>query len=1024
MQPERWQQIDRIFHAALKVEESRRTAFLEETCSGDEGLRLELERLLAHNAEAGSFLEAPALELAAEALADSMSGEPGCSSAALTGETFSHYRVLSRIGSGGMGVVYEAEDIRLGRRVALKFLSENLARDPAAMQRFEREARAASSLNHANICTIYEVEEHNHQPVIVMELLQGESLKQRIGEKPIPTDELLDFGIQISDALEAAHARGIIHRDTKPENIFIVGAGRVKILDFGLAKLSSAPDAEDQAGEESLTSEGAIAGTTSYMSPEQARGEEIDARSDLFSLGVVLYEMATAHQPFARKNKTLTTDAILNQHPPGPGTLNPALPAALETIIARALEKDREFRYQHAADICSDLKQLKHEKVMASVPTGGTPGAKRWKLLVPAAAAVLASFAAGYFYLHRTPKLTDKDTIVIADFRNTTGDTVFDGTLRQGLAVQLEQSPFLNLISDAKIQRTLAQMKQPADSRLTPALAREICERTASAAFLEGSIERLGSQYVLGLRAENCHTGDVLAIEQARASRKEEVLNALTRIASKFRTRVGEALATVRQHETPLEEATTSSLEALKAYSTAKKLNYAQGTAAAVPHYLRAVAIDPQFAIAHAYLGLMYSTLGESDLAAASTRKAYELRDRASDREKFNIALTWDRQVTGNLERANQTAALWTQTYPRDVLAHGLWAGYATQGTGMYEKTIEEAEITIGLDPNQVYAYTSVANANLRLGRFPEVEKALARAAANHMDMSHSNFRMLRFHLAFVKNDQAGMEREVAQSRSRLGVEDAISHYQALVHARAGRLRQARETWQRARELAGKTGKREAAGIYEAAEAVCDAVYGRAAEARKRAHAALELSQGRDVEYGAAFALVVAGDSAGSQALADDLNKRFPEDTSVQFSYLPTLRALFALAHGDHARAIETLQVAHTYEFGLTGIAFFFGSFGGLQPTWVRGQAYMKGRQETEAAVEFQKLLDHPGVVLADPIGVMARLHLGRIFARSGETAKAKIAYQDVLTIWKDADSDLPVINQARAEFAQLQLAK
>ncbi len=597
---------------------------------------------------------------------------------------------------------------------------------------------------------------------------------------------------------------------------------------------------------------------------------------------------------------------------------------------------------------------------------------------------------------------------------------MFDGTLRQGLAVQLEQSPLLSLLSDARIQRTLAQMKQPADARLSPALAREICERTASAAVLEGSIQSLGSQYVLGLRAENCRTGDVLADEQARASRKEEVLDALTHIASKFRTRVGEALATVRQHETPLDEATTPSLEALKAYSTATKLNYTKGPAAALPHFQRAVAIDPQFAMAYAYVGFMYSNIGASDLSATYTRKAYELRERASDREKFFIELLFDRQVTGNLEREGQTAAMWTQTYPRDLVAHGLWAGYATAGTGKYEKTIEEGEITIALDPDQVYGYSAVAGANLRLGRLPEVEKTLARAAANHMDMSHVGFRTLRFSLAFLKNDQAGMEREMAQARGRSGVEDTISHMQALVLAHAGRMRQAGETWQRAKDLTKQTGKRETAGIYESAEAVCDAVYGKEAEARKRAHAAIAISKGRDVEYAVAFALAAAGDFAGSQELADGLNKRFPEDTSVQFSYLPTLRALFALAHGDHAKALETLQVAHTYEYGMTGIAFF-SYFGGLQPAYVRGQAYMKGQQEIEAAMEFQKLPDHPGIVLADPLGVMARLQLGRIFASSGSTAKAKAAYQDVLTIWKDADSDLPVVNQAKAEYAKLQ---
>ena len=957
MTPDRFQQIEDLYHSAREASSDERAALLAQA---DPELRREVESLLARQNDC-LILDRSAL-LAGDQTITQL--KPGVA----TGVRLGPYEVESKIGEGGMGEVFRAVDTRLNRPVAIKFAHQQFS------ARFEREARAISSLNHPHICTLYDIGPN----YLVMELLEGETIAARLKDGPLPVDQALLYASQIAAALEEAHEHGIVHRDLKPGNVMLVKSG-VKVLDFGLAT---------REGDDTLTGRNIVIGTPAYMAPEQREGKPADARTDLYSFGCMFYEMLTGARATADRK--------------------PVPSKALEGIVSRCLETDPARRWQSAGQLASALKAPRAEKN------------RIW--MVPAAAILVALLIAGYSYFRPrpTPKLTDKDTIVLADFKNTTGDPVFDGALRQGLTVELEQSPFLSLVSDARIKRTLTQMKQPADSRLTPALAREVCERSASGAVLLGSIESLGSQYVLGLRAENCRTGEVLADEQARASRKEEVLDALTRIASKFRTRVGEALTSVKQHETPLAEATTYSLEALKAYSTATRLNYTQGPGAAEPHFQRAIAIDPQFAMAHAYLGFMYSNLGESDLAAASTSKAYQLRDRVSDPEKFYIELLYDRQVTGNLEREGQTAALWAQTYPREVLAHGLWAGYATNGTGRYEKAIEESEISIARDPDQVYGYMNLARANLGLGRFSEVEKALARAAANNMNMSHSGFCILRFHLAFFKNDQAGMELEATQARGRLGVEDVISHNQALVLARAGRMQQAGETWQRARGLTKQTGKREKAAMYEAAEAVCDAAYGKSGEARKRAHAALELSKGRDVEYAAAFALAVAGDSAGSQALADELKKRFPEDTPVQFSYLPTLGGLFALTQGDHARALETLQVAHTYQFGQTGLAFF-SFFGGLHPAYVRGLAYMRAQRETEATAEFQKLLDHPGVVLADPLGVMARLQLARIFVLAGNTAKAKLAYQEVLTIWKDSDSDMPVINQARAEYAKLQ---
>jgi eukaryotic-like serine/threonine-protein kinase len=631
---------------------------------------------------------------------------------------------------------------------------------------------------------------------------------------------------------------------------------------------------------------------------------------------------------------------------------------------------------------------------------------------------LVAAAGAARFFLHRATVLTEKDTVVLADFDNSTGDSVFDGTLRQGMAVQLEQSPFLGLIPDQGIQHTLRLMGQSADARLTPDLAREICERTGSAAVLEGSIASLGSQYVVGLRAKNCRTGDMLDEEQVQAAKKEDVLNSLSQIASRFRTRVGESLTTVEKYDTPLAEATTPSLDALKAYSAGWRVFSSTGHAAAVPFFKHSIELDPKFAMAHASLGRMYSGIEEPALSEESIAKAYQLRDRTSDREKFFITANYDLQVTGNLEKAQQTCELWAQAYPRDALAHGLLGSMIYLPTGRYEKTVEETSQAIALDPDLAIHYAILALSYQYLDRLGEAENTLERASERHLEIP--DFFVQRYDIAFLKGDKAGMERAAALSQGRPGAEDWVADHEASVLAYSGHVQQARRMSRRALDLAQPTSQPERTALYEAPAALWEGFFGNAPEARRSAMAALDLSKQLYVEFGAAFALALAGDSSRSQTLADDLERRFGEDTSARFSHLPALRALLALNRGQPARAIELLEIAVPYDLGAPRSSIH-GNFGAFYPIYVRGEAYLALHQGAEAATEFQKILDHRGIISSDPIGALAHLQLGRAYAMEGETAKARAAYQDFLTLWKDADPDIPILKQAKVEYAKLQ---
>ncbi|CAN5880539.1 hypothetical protein BH18ACI5_BH18ACI5_10760 [soil metagenome] len=947
----------------------------------------------------------------------------------MTGTRLGPYEILAALGAGGMGEVYRARDGRLGRDVAVKVLTSQLLESPQARERFRREAQAVAALQHPNICTVHDVgETTDGHAFLVMELLQGETLRERRGNRPLDVGSCIDIGIALADALDGAHHAGLVHRDIKPANIFLTAHGP-KIVDFGLAKLElcetdPASSAVTKLAPAPLTEPGEILGTIAYMSPEQLRGELVDARSDLFSFGLVLYEMATGQPAFPGATTSVIAAAILHTDPPAPRAIRPDLPEQLDSVIVKAIDKDRELRYQHASDVRADLQRLKRDTSSARVSgVGGAAslpaGRPRWKIVVPAVAAVVALLAgAGYVYFRPAPALTDRDTIVLADFNNTTGDPVFDDTLRQGLSVQLQQSPFLSLVSDQRIRKTLGLMGQPAAARLTPEIAREICRRLGSAAVLDGSIASLGTHYVLGLRARACSTGDALAEEQVQAARKEDVLNALSQIATTFRTRLGESLATIEKHSTPLQEATTGSFEALEAYSEAWKVNVTRGTEPALPLFKRATEIDPEFAMAFATLGLSYSSLGEAALAAENITRSYQLRSRASDPERFFISTMYDRDVTGNLERELQTLSLWAQTYPRDARAPALTAGFGTHGTGQYDRCLEEAPKALAIDPDIIFPYISLVSCNLFLDRIDEAERAWQRAADLRSPIR--SVPVLGYHLAFLRGDRAGMDRQVAAAGSSRGGEELMWHMEALVLARAGRLEAAAQKSRRAIDLAEQAGHRESAAIYEGAAAAWNALFGAVPAAREHATAALRLSRGRDAQYVAAVALALAGDLTQAQSLAADLAKRYPENTSVQFSYLPTLRALVSLRGGQPAQALDQLQIARTYEYANPAVSFF-GYFGLFYPVYVRAQAYMAAHLPTDAAVELGKILNRRGLLLADPLGARVHLELARALAQAGDTVRARAAYTDLLTLWKEADPNLPMLQQARAEYARLQ---
>ena len=929
----------------------------------------------------------------------------------LLGRVIGHYRIAEKIGAGGMGEVFRAYDEHLERDVAIKTLLPGTLGDESARKRFRKEALALSKLNHPNIATIYDFDTQEGVDFLVMEYIAGITLNEKLAKGSLPESEIIALGTQLAEGLAAAHQRGVIHRDLKPGNLRLTRDGRLKILDFGLARLRL--PVPPTGPTESLSETQTMAGTLPYMAPEQLLGGEIDARTDIHAVGEVLYEMATGQHPFAQVERSQLIGAILHKPPQPPTSANSKLTPELGRIIVKCLEKAPDNRYQSAKDLAVDLRRM--DTLGVTVPPQTARrflGNGIWKMAAIAIVIVALLVVALLFRLRRTRALTEADTIMLADFVNKTNDPVFDNAPKQALALELSQSPFLDITSDARISSTLKMMGRPEDERMSPALAREVCQRLGSKALLGGLITSFGSRFLVDVEAVACATGDTLAREHGEAKDKEDVLRVLSQASSSIRRKLGESLSTVQKYDVPI-EATTPSLEALSTYNLAARLANHEGAEAAIPFLKRAIELDPNFALAYADLSSLYWNLDQSSLALEHATKAYQLRERGTQKERWHSSATYF-VTTGQLEKEAEVYELWIASYPRSAAPYiSLARNYSDMG--QHEKALAAELQAIRLESRfpSVNNYANLINTYSALNRLQDARVTADRALALKLD--GEVLRQNMYLLGFLQRDNTFMEQQVAWSAGKPFEESVLMSLQADTEAYFGRLKKARELTRRAVDAAMRADAKGTAASLLVSAALREAELGNFVAARQELNAALKLEASTDVEALAALALARTGELGRAKVMVDKLERDCPTNTLLKFYTLPTIRAVMELQKGNPSQAVVGLEAASPYELGM-------GALGGcMYPVYVRGQAHLSAHNGAAAAAEFQRMLDHHGIVMNVVTGALSYLQIGRAHAIEHDMAKAKATYEDFFALWKDADPDIPILKQARAEYAKLQ---